>query len=171
MAEKITLPKKWSPEDQTFIGRSGKTYKILDSLTVGRYRLQAELEFQFTFGASSDEILKLCTLITNYVNDKVTKSMLLEQAFNAKKAFKDSMGRMDAYLKYCCLWTTSAGEDISDLPESLIKEKIEDWSEIDVVFFLKVAQTKVAHYIKNYKETSRIISQAEKAGEIESHPD
>ncbi len=139
---------------------------ILDSLTVGRYKLLQPLELKFAFGASSDVMVKLCNIVCNEFDGKVDKSIVMEHVFNLRKSFIDSMTRMDAYLHYCALWTTSEGEDISELTDQQAKEKIEDWKHIDVGFFLEIAQIKVAHYIENYKETSLIISLAQKKGEI-----
>lgn len=158
----ISLPRNWDPKDKTFQGMSGKQYKILDSLPVGRYKLVPALEFEFAFGANSDQVLKLCNLACNVVDGKVDISMFLEHAFNLRRSFIHSETRIDAYLKFCALWTSSEGEEIHKLEDDTIKEKIEDWDDIDMNFFFLVATSKIAHYIENYKETSRIVSQSEK---------
>lgn len=165
--EKITAPRSWDDSEKTFKGRSDKTYKILDSLTLGRYRMLPVLELKLTFGCDSDTIIQFVNLFWSHFDGKVEMSVVAQHAVNLSRSYKDMQLRKDAIIRICALWTSSEGEDLSSLSEEVIDAKVEDWLDIDINFFFRVATSKVASYMKNWRQISQMISQLEKMGQLE----
>lgn len=159
-------------EKRLIIGKSGTKYKILpEKISVGRwpkYELwQNNITFRMdmpTFMASIDSVLNKLLKIKQ-LGDAIDASIELKDLRNRISGFLES-GRspLIEFASIFCLKCDENGnviEDVGDLTEDLIRDKFNDWKEIDQNDFFLLVSRCIPSFQENYQLAKRRLKEAE----------
>ena len=154
----------------TITGKSGREYRIENTITVGRWSEFRYQESLFYFGSTAHDLFKQMKDVLSSFNDKIEIGKAIHQLYNITEriaSLADKKPDTIMYLVACFL--NYEGEDVSKYDVDDVKKKIEDWSEYAITgdggFFL-LATNLVPFFIDDYNETTRnILEKKEKTKE------
>lgn len=134
----------------------GKKYYVEDDLSIARYqafqRYELELGMSLTFQQLIEQLQDCFRILNNqeWAEAAVMIYKLIEGAV--------PLGEKKATALYvAALFINSAGEDRAAWSETMAKEKIDDWKNIGVNFFLGLALSKCKGFKENIVKTSQIL--------------
>lgn len=138
----------------SFTGKSGSTYIIYPSLSVKRFeifeRMQVELEHNTTLTAFKSELSAAYGLFNQM--KFADGSAKLNNLLNAVERITNNQPH--PILMMCSLFICTPDEDQSRWTEAEAQEKIEDWADIDIAFFLACARLLAGRFTRNYDSDS-----------------
>lgn len=142
------MAKTVSLESNSFTGKSGQTYIIYPTLTTKRFEifetLQVELEHSVTMSAFRQELTETYNLFDKMkFADGCTK---LHNLLNGVERVSNKTPH--PILMMCALFICKETEDQGVWSEAEAQEKIQDWCEIDISFFLGCAKRLVSHFMR-----------------------
>ncbi len=125
-----------SVSDNSFVGKSGTVYVIHPSLTAGRFeyleRLQIELQYGTTLSAFRQEASEVYTLL----NEGRFADAAVKQHGVVHGSIRIDERRKHPLMLICSLFIAAPNEDLTTWNEAEAAEKINDWSNVDMAFFL-----------------------------------
>lgn len=136
-------------DTNSFKGISGASYVIYPSLTVKRFevfeRMQVELEHNTTMSAFKSELAASYSLFNQAkFADGAAK---LNNLLNAVERITNKQPH--PILMMCSLFICTPEEDQSKWTEAEAQEKIEDWADIDIAFFLACARLLAGRFTRS----------------------
>jgi hypothetical protein len=153
-------------DKRTIKGRSGKIYKIApEAISTGRwaeYEIQSlELSFGNDFSTHYKKITELIKVLTDGNN-------ILQAINRAVTLAKELLSGISNYaetpvpriIKFCSLFCTYEGEDITSHTADVVREKHEDWKHIPIQDFFLLASEAIPSFRGIY---ASIIQESEKA--------
>lgn len=149
-------------EKRIIVGKSGTVYKIApEDITVGRWPkyeiwsalVGTRLDFN-SFIKTLNEVIKQMTSAKGLGDIIEPYTRLKDIRDGAVRYAETSRSQLVEYASLFCLKTDSEGniiEETSDLTESQIIEKFNDWKEIPMNDFFLLVMKAIPGYIENYK--------------------
>ena len=138
--------------DNSFISASGKRYTIHPTLSTARFQQfeQLEAEISLCSGAARAQVEKLYNALnaSKFADATVTAYNLLNNLTRINE------GQESRILLACTLFILSDGEDVAQWNEPDATEKIRDWSNIDVSFFLTCYRYFLTAFTAAYKQNT-----------------
>lgn len=157
-------------DNRIIIGKSGTIYKILpEKISVGRwpkYELwQNNITFRMdmpTFMAAIDDVILKLQKIKE-LGDAIKATIDLMELRNRVAGFLET-GRspLIEFASIFCLKTDNNGnviEDVGDLTEDVIRDKFNDWKEIDQNDFFLLVSMSIPLFQKNYKLAQKRVNE------------
>lgn len=136
---KFNTPITFDPEALTFEGKK-HTYKILKTLPTCRFKELPLVEYEMSFGVDVGSLTKWAGSAFNSLNSKENWASVSVDLYKLQEALKGIEKREPAIFKFIDLYTVREDEALSSFGGSVLKDKIEDWSDIDIGFFLAIAE-------------------------------
>ena len=150
-------------EKRTITGKSGKVYYIEpDKISVGRF---AEYEVLSLMLAFNSDFKTYYTKLTT-IGQKIRNVEKFGQLIDIDKDVNDLIAGIGNYtensapkiIRYCALFCNLKDEDRSTFTDEQVREKYEDWKDIDIAdFFLLVSKV-----IPFFQEAYRVVTKKEK---------
>jgi len=145
-------------EQKTITGKSGKVYKIdPENITIGRLREYEILSLMLAFNSDFKTFYSTLTDIIS----QIEKMSAIGQIFTILSKLKNLVAGIGNYtensepkiIRFCALFCTYEGEDLSIFTDEQIKLKYEDWSHIPSKdFFLLVSEC-----IESFRESYKVV--------------
>lgn len=139
----------------SFEGRSGRKYIVYPSLSTERYRvfesLQLEMEYGVTLSGFKTELETIYRLLNEL--KFADAAVMVNNAING--ASRIESGGPHPLLMICALFICPADEDQGRWNEAEAAEKVGDWANIDVAFFLSCAKRLFHRYLPGSDTVSR----------------
>lgn len=149
-------------EKRIIIGKSGTVYKILpEKISVGRWPKYELWSTLISTRMDMDTFIKTLNSILTKVNkaqtfgDMITPYMELTDLRNGIVKYQET-GRpqLVEFAALFCFKTDYNGniiEDIGDITEDVIREKYNDWKEIDMNDFFLLVSRHIPMFQENYR--------------------
>lgn len=154
---------KWSPDPKTVepgarsLIANGRTYHKADSISAKRYGWMERLNVELAYGRDPGEM---------FAGHKRAFDLLNKQHFaEAAVAIHDQMsgigkiadGREATAVRLTMLFWNYEGEDVKDMTEELMQEKVNDMMEegIDIRFFFEQAVSTAPGLLAAYRDFIR----------------
>lgn len=154
--ETKTSLKKLDLNKKTFIA-NGRIYRIDSELSIKRFAEYQILEKEAGFGINFKTIFNSLKQIHKLMNEVkfVEASVKLDNLMRGVAKIDE---RKPTLLKMCALFINREDEDITEINNSLMEEKINDWKEYDVNSFFQFALATIDGFIEVYKNAMELIS-------------
>lgn len=153
-------------KDRRFKGVSGQEYKILGSITVGRYQAFQVLQLEMAYGSTVRQLANGMHDTYELLN-KGKPADAAVKLYNYRAAIsRIDEGRNDPMLYLCSLFCVTDGEDLSRWEILDADEKIKDWANIAVEDFFSVAASSVPGLVELWVKVSQSISDQQEAAEV-----
>lgn len=145
----------------SFSGVSGKKYIVYPSLSVERYsvleKMIVEAEYGMTISGFQAEIDLAYDALNN--GKPADAAVILNNTRNG--ASRIDAGQPSPLITVCALFICPEGEDQGRWSEAEAQEKVSDWANIDVDFFLTCARALLLRYMPAFNTDSLNTSEAE----------
>lgn len=145
----------------------GKTYKVNETISVARFNKYQEMQVELLYGMDMEQMVKNMQQIIQ-INNNISLNGTLRIkditdvnsiAYNTLRGIENIGKEMHPALKICTLFVNTDDENVGDWDESLARQKVEDWKEIDMSFFLNLALSSISNFKENYKEAQAFLEQ------------
>jgi len=149
-------------ENRVIIGKSGTKYKILpEKISVGRWPkyelwsalIATRLDMD-TFVRTLNEILRKVEKAQTFGDMIAPYSELRDLRSGIVRYAETGRPQLVEFAALFCLKTNKEGEvieDIGDITEDIIREKYNDWKEIDMNDFFLLVSRHIPKFQENYK--------------------
>lgn len=137
----------------------GKLYRIQGAISVERFCEFQILEKEFALNTSLKGLYDNLVKVLDHMNKlKFVDAAVLQS--NIINGVADLELREPKMLRMCALFCNVEGENLFDITEDMITEKVEDFrkSGIDINDFFDLAATIVPSYMSIYEKVTRTIS-------------
>lgn len=134
---------------------NGKDYSIQTELSINRFKVLEELEVEFYYGFTMQEMFDKLKEAWNLL-DKGKMAQAPVKLHNLMTGIAEKVDKREpVMLRICSLFIVTQDEDVNSWSEELAKEKIDDWSKegYDINDFFSLAANLVPGFIKDYNET------------------
>lgn len=120
----------------SFMGKSGATYIVNDSLPTARYAKLEAFEAEIESGVTVGGLLKQVRASYDAMNKgkNADAAVILYNTIN--QAERIEQGRVNTLVLACTLFCCRPGEITNDWNEAEAIETVKDWGDIDPRFFL-----------------------------------
>lgn len=145
-------------DSKAITGKSGKEYKIINSLPVGRFMAFEKLQAHVGWGLDFYSMFQKLKSLYDLLNDKkfADAAVMVHNLMNGIARNIDK--RHHPALQLCTLFIVAGDEDVSTWDEDSAAKKIEDWSDIDSSDFFLLAANTVSGFIETYQGVLESIS-------------
>ena len=149
-------------ENRLIIGKSGTKYKILpEKISVGRWPKYELWSTLISTRMDMDTFIKTLNGIITRVEKAATFGDMISPYTDLKdmrngivKYQETGRPQLVEFAALFCFKTDSSGniiEDIGDITEDVIREKYNDWKEIDMNDFFLLVSRHIPSFQENYK--------------------
>lgn len=153
---KPTNPLISLPNNTRQFQASGHTYFVEDALSIERYkafqRMEIELGYTLSFSDLANKIKKAYDLHND--SKFADAAVLLWNIMEGAAAISE---KKPISLYVATLFINRSDEDRTVWSKTLAEEKLKDWSNIEVNFFLIVALSKVRGFSQSLQEISEMM--------------
>lgn len=138
--------------DAPTIPAAGKEYRVVQELTIARYKELEQLEIEFYYGFDMQSMFSKLKEAYNDLN----KSKPADGAVKLYRVMEGVADRVDrrepCVLRICSLFLCTEDEDLTKWDEDLAKAKIEDWQKEGYLIddFFSLAANVVPGFLKDY---------------------
>lgn len=157
-------PLRVIPDNAKEFQANGHNYYVEDRLSIERYknfqRMEIELGYGIRFSELADKIRQAYDLLNERKDADAAVLLYTIMEGSVEIGEKRSIS-----LYVATLFINRADEDRNVWNTTLAEEKLKDWSNIDVNFFLIVALSKVRNFSNSFKEISQLM---ESVGSLKS---
>jgi hypothetical protein len=143
-------------EQKTIIGKSGKVYKIEpDRIKINRLKEYEILSLMLAFNS---DFKTFYTVLTDIISS-IEKITSIGQVFSILSKLKNLVAGIGNYtensepkiIRFCALFCTYEGEDTSIFTDEQVKQKFDDWGNIDAKDFFLLASECIPEFRDAYK--------------------
>lgn len=151
---------------QSFKGKSGKVYNVR-GVNWRRRAMMEKFQIAFAYGVSFEDIFKDYKDLFDTVSNMNVNKILFKDLEKIKATCHNrivnlrNLDKSPYFINICACFINADGEDETKITEEQIKDKIEDWDDIDDIFFLKLG----AASMRGLTEVLESIKQMEKESE------
>lgn len=122
-------------------GRSGKVYRVESEFTIARKKVFDKWLIEFQSGFSPEKIVKELDAVISMLN-KFQMADAIHKLVEDRNSVSKIEHRTDLLLKLCCLFLTTADEDVTVFSETVITDKMKDLDHYSYnAFFLLFLHT------------------------------
>ena len=149
----------------SFSGVSGKTYIVYPSLSTERFRVFETMQLELEYKTSVSGLRVELDRIYKAVNDVkfADAAVMLNNILNG--AARIEAGEPHPILLMCALFICPETEQQGRWSEAEAREKIDDWADIDISFFLGCARRLFRRFIPDSGTDSLNTSETEAVGD------
>ena len=141
-------------ESGVLTGRSGKEYKVTDSITVGRWTELEKFQSEMYYGRTGHEIFQSQKRVHELLNASKYADAVIENWNTMNAIAKVTDKKKHSALMICALFINSSDEDLGRFNEDEAEAKIADWSEYDVNDFFLFAKMLLPKFTEDLDEIS-----------------
>ena len=113
---------------------------------------------EIAFGADIDTISSFMVSVYNSLNEGSKSADMAVNAYKLIESMKDIKGRTSPTFKLIDLYTIREDDELTNFGGQHLKDKIDDWANIDMNFFLALSARLIPGFIDAYKRLSLSIS-------------
>ncbi len=129
-----------------------KEYIINQELTINRFKILEELEIEFYYGFTMQEMFQKLKDVWELM-DKGKMAQAPVKIHNLMTGVAERVDKREpVMLRICSLFIVTEGEDLTEWSDELASEKINDWKEYDINDFFSLAASLVPGFMKDYEE-------------------
>lgn len=136
----------------------GKKYYVESDVSVGRYknyqRMEVELGFNINFSKLVERLSNAYSALNE--NRNADAAVALAQVLDGARLFNEDRQQVALYVS--TLFINTADEDRTTWSKPLADQKIQDWKNIEVNFFLSWALAQVREFPKRYAEIADLLT-------------
>lgn len=147
----------------SFTSGSGRKYIVYPSLTVERFSVFEKLQIEMEYGVSLSAFRSEAEAAYDLLN-KAKPADAAVKIYNLKTGVsRIENDQPHPLLMICSLFICEETEDQSKWNEAEAAEKVADWANVDVAFFLASAKRLLSRFIRDFATDSLNISAAQSA--------
>lgn len=139
-----------SLSSNSFKSASGKSYIVYPSMTAKRFevfeRLQVEMEHQTSLTGFREEAAGAYDLLNK--SKPADAAVKLNNLVNGVTRIEN--GQPHPLLMICTLFICTKDENQAEWSEAEAQEKVQDWANVDIAFFLASAKHLLGRFMNDY---------------------
>lgn len=163
--EQVSNPVIILPPNTSKFEAGGKMYFVESNLSTARYQHYQKMQNELGFGMNFSSIINALNRAYAALNERkdadaaVAIQMILERSLAVSE-------KKPIALYVATLFVNTADENRAEWDRARAEQKIEDWSNIDVSFFLGLCLARTSDLMTQYKEVAELLRSV---SEVKSH--
>lgn len=136
----------------------GKKYLVEGEISTGRYKNYQRMEVELGFNISFSKLVERLTQAYSALNERrdADAAVAIMQVLDGARLFNEDRQQVALYVS--TLFINTPDEDRSTWNKALADQKIQDWQNIDVNFFLSWGLAQVREFPKRYREIAEMLT-------------